>query len=78
MEPYEILEKIGQQTYKLSLPEEWKIHLVFHISLLKDWRIADLQDDQPVPTDDVPDVEELYYDLERIIQWRKVKRGTKF
>ena len=50
-------EKIGQQAYRLSLPTDWKIHPVFHISLLKDWKTADLQEDQPAPTDDVPDVE---------------------
>ena len=70
-------EKIGQQAYRLSLPTDWKIHPVFHISLLKDWKTADLQEDQPAPTDDVPDVEEPYYDIERILRWRKVKRGPK-
>ena len=50
---------------------------MFHISLLKDWKTADLQEDQPAPTDDVPDVEEPYYDIERILWWRKVKRGRK-
>ena len=76
--PFEVIEKIGQQAYRLSLPTDWKIHPVFHISLLKDWKTADLQEDQPAPTDDVPDVEEPYYDIERILRWRKVKRGRKF
>ena len=75
--PFEVTEKIGQQAYRLSLPTDWKIHPVFDISLLKDWRTADLQEDQPAPTDDVPDVEEPYYDIERILRRRKVKRGRK-
>ena len=33
---FKIIEVIGQQAYKLSLPEDLKIHLVFHLSLLKD------------------------------------------
>ena len=50
---------------------------MFHISLLKDWKTADLQEDQPAPTDDVSDVEEPYYNIERILRWRQVKRGRK-
>ena len=50
---------------------------MFHISLLKNWKTADLQEDQPAPTDDVPDIEEPYYDIEKILRWRKIKRGRK-
>ena len=75
--PFKIIEVIGQQAYKLSLPEEWKIHPVFHVSLLKDWRTESLQKDQPVPADYVPDVEESYYEIKRILRWRKVKKNKK-
>ena len=47
------------------------------MSLLKDWKTADLQEDQAVPINDVPDVEEPYYEIERILPWRKVKRNNK-
>ena len=53
-----MIETIGQQAYKLSLPDDWKMHLVFHVSLLKNWSTANLQEDQPVTTDEVHDVEE--------------------
>ena len=49
---------------------------MFHVSLLKDWRIASLQDDQLVPTD-VPKVEEPYDEIERILRWKNVKRSKK-
>ena len=47
---------------------------MFHVSLLKDWKIASLQENKPVPTD-VLEVEEPYYEIERILHWRKVKRN---
>ena len=50
---------------------------MFHVSLLKDWRAANLQEDQPLPADDVPDVEEPYYEIEKILRWQKIKRNKK-
>ena len=46
-----------------------------HVSLLKDWRTAIIQEDQPLPADDVPDIEEPYNEIERILRWREVKHG---
>jgi hypothetical protein len=33
--PYEVLERIGEQAYRLKLPDEFRIHNVFHVSLLQ-------------------------------------------
>ena len=53
------------------------IHPVFHVSLLKHWNPVNLQEDQPISRDDVPEVDEPYYEIERILRWRKVKRKNK-
>ena len=74
--PFKVIETIGQQAYKLLLPEDWKIHPVFDVSLLKDWRTASLQEDQPIPSD-APEVEEPFYEAEKILRWRKIKRNKK-
>ena len=47
------------------------------MSLLKQYRAAGLQEDQPVSQDDVPEVEEPYYEIEKILRWRRVKRKNK-
>ena len=77
MGPFRITEVIGQQAYRLALPEDWKIHPVFHVSLLKDWQTANLQEDQPLPADVAPNVEEPYYEIEKILRWRTVKINNK-
>ena len=35
--PYEIIKRIGEQSYKLALPPHLHIHDVFHVSLLKQY-----------------------------------------
>ena len=33
-EPFQITETLGPVTYRLNLPEKWKIHNAFHVTLL--------------------------------------------
>src|ERR1700678_3729091 len=36
--PFEIEEVLGPVTYQLKLPESWRIHKVFHATLLRPYR----------------------------------------
>ena len=69
--PFQITEVIGQQAYRLALPEDWKIHPVFHVSLLKDWKSATVQEDLAASQADAPEVEELFLEIEKILRWEK-------
>ena len=33
--PFQVLHPVGKQVYKLELPRKWRIHNVFHVSLLE-------------------------------------------
>ena len=67
--PYKILEKIGAQAYRLKLPDTWRIHPVFHVSLLKQWRPSTMQQvPGEVELEDADRPE--YFEVEKILRWR--------
>ena len=50
---------------------------MFHVSLLRDWKVVDVQEDRPVSQDDAPEIEEPYWEIERLLRWQKIKQNKK-
>ncbi|KAJ8615319.1 hypothetical protein MRB53_034691 [Persea americana] len=71
-----VIAEVGAIAYSLALPVESKVHLVFHISLLKR-KVGDMTQASsmlpPFSKDNCPRLEPLH-----ILNYRWVKRGSKF
>ena len=65
--PFEVVAQISKVAYKLSLPSHWKIHNVFHASLLTPYR--ETQQHGPNFLEPPPDVieGEPEWEVERIL-----------
>ena len=75
--PFKILEKISRVAYRLELPPRWRIDPVFHSSLLKLWHESHWSCPADVPAPEIEVEEEPHYLVERILRWRRVKRGRR-
>ena len=69
-ELFEILQRIGEQSYKLALPEHLHVHNVFHVNLLKKYvpsaeHVLDLDDNVLV------NQEEFQMEPEQILEMKE-------
>ena len=68
---FEIEEVLGPVTYQLKLPETWKIHKVFHATLLRPYKENEVyRENYPRPLPDVENGEEVY-EVEQILKHRR-------
>ena len=76
--PFEITEVIGPVTYHLKLPATWKIHDVFHATLLRQYRENEVYSANfPKPPPELVDGEEVYK-VEGILRHQKRGRGYQY
>ena len=76
--PFEIEEVLGLVTYQLKLPETWKIHKVFHATLLHLYKENEVyRENYPQPLPDVEDGEEVY-EVKQILKHRRRGQGYEY
>ena len=66
--PFEITKVIGPVTYQLNLPKTWKIHNMFHATLLRQYNKTEVyRANFPRPTPELIEGEEVY-EMENILR----------
>jgi len=66
--PFKIIEKMGTRSYRLELQSRWRIHNVFHTSLLEPYRMNSIEG-RSIPRPEPEEIEgESKYEVERILQ----------
>ena len=74
--PFKIEEVLGPLTYRLKLPESWRIHNVFHATLLRLYKENEIHGkNYPRPPPDIEDGEEVW-EVESILKHRR--RGREY
>ena len=76
--PFEIQEVLGPLTYWLELLEQWKIHPVFHTTLLSPYKENDTYENNftHLPPDLINEQEE--YEVEAILSHKQLGRGYSY
>ena len=76
--PFEIDEVLGPITYRLKLPSTWKIHNVFHATLLRPYIENEIYgNNYPRPLPELLEGEEVYQ-VENILKHHRRGRGYQY
>ena len=69
--PFFVRRCIGPVAYELELPESWKIHPVFHTSLLRPYRETTWTRAQESAVEELElEEDDRSYEIEKILRWR--------
>jgi hypothetical protein len=66
--PFRVLAKIGKSSYRLELQSRWRIHNVFHTSLLEPYRKNEIKGRSQIRPEPEEIEGETEYEVERILQ----------
>ena len=75
--PFKILERIGNQAYRLQLPDGWNIHPTFHVTLLKAWQRGQWTQETAADPIELQAEGDDEFEIERLLRWRRVTVGRR-
>ena len=77
--PFEIIDILRLLTYQLKLPETWKIHNVFHTSLLRWYKKNEVyRENYEQPPTQLDDEGQETYNVETILKHRRRGRNYQY
>ena len=68
--PFFVTRRIGPVAYELELPQTWRIHPIFHTSLLRPFRTPTWSTPQESAVDDLELEDDRSYEVEKLLRWR--------
>jgi hypothetical protein len=71
--PFRVQDAVGAQAYRLTLPPHYRIHNVFHVSLLEHWKSRTGQEENTQAPEISPEGEEVW-EVEKILG-RRTRKG---
>jgi len=72
--PFKVIKRVGEVAYRLVLPPNIKVHSVFHVNLLHEYRSNGTVQPPPPPIEIEGDLE---YEVEQVILHRDTPIGRK-